>query len=167
MKLFNQLFCIAVLSVVLFTACNSASQPSEQLSGSGKPAESISAVATVTPVTAPPAIKPVKKEEPVSAAKKDFKVGDRVPAQEVCMVNDAYMGKKQIEVPYQGKIYYGCCEMCVDRIPKDKTVRMATDPQTGKKVDKTEAYIVLLNEEGSVAYFANEKNYQQFLAGHK
>ena len=49
------------------------------------------------------------------------------------MVNDAYMGKKQIEVPHDGKTYYGCCEMCVERIPKDKSVREATDPFSGEK----------------------------------
>lgn len=49
------------------------------------------------------------------------------------MVNDAYMGKKQIEVPHDGKTYYGCCKMCVERIPKDKSVREATDPFSGEK----------------------------------
>ena len=34
--------------------------------------------------------------------------GDKVPNETVCMVNDAYMGKKQIEVPHDGKTYYGC-----------------------------------------------------------
>jgi YHS domain-containing protein len=157
MKLSIQLFTIAALSAVLFTACNSADQQSEAISN-----REVNKEAAQTSEMKQPT-----KPEPVSAAAVTYKKGDRVPNQEVCMVNDEYMGKKQIEVPYKGKTYYGCCEMCVERIPKDETVRMATDPQTGKKVDKTDAYIILLNEEGSVAYFANEKNYQQFLASHK
>lgn len=157
MKLSIQVFSIVALSAVLFTACNSASQQSDTISAT---AENKEAVQTSE-------MKPSAKSKPVSAAKVTYKKGDRVPNQEVCMVNDEYMGKKQIEVPFKGKTYYGCCEMCVERIPKDETVRMATDPQTGKKVDKTDAYIVLLNEQGSIAYFANEKNYQQFLASHK
>lgn len=29
--------------------------------------------------------------------------GDHVPSNLVCMVNDAYMGKQQLEVPFEGK----------------------------------------------------------------
>lgn len=86
-----------------------------------------------------------------------------VPTDEVCMVNDKHMGKKQLEVPFDGKMYYGCCNMCVERIPNDETVRKATDPLTGQKIDKASAYIVSLNEEGNVAYFESEENFQQFL----
>lgn len=39
------------------------------------------------------------------------KKGKHVPNNLVCMVNDAYMGKEQIEVPFEGKMYYGCCNM--------------------------------------------------------
>lgn len=88
--------------------------------------------------------------------------GDAVPSNLVCMVNDAYMGKQQIEVPFEGKMYYGCCKMCEERIPKDETVRYAIDPQTLQKVDKSNAYIVLIGDNGEVAYFENEKNYEDF-----
>lgn len=74
------------------------------------------------------------------------------------------MGKKQMEVPHGGKMYYGCCEMCVEKIPNDPSVREAVDPFTGKKVDKANAYIVMVSDEGEVAYFENEENYKQFLA---
>lgn len=95
-----------------------------------------------------------------------FAKGDRVPNEKVCMVNNAYMGKKQIEVPHAGKMYYGCCEMCVERIPKDKTAREAIDPFSGKTIDKADAYIVMISDEGEVAYFENEENYKRFLAQH-
>lgn len=89
--------------------------------------------------------------------------GQRVPNDKVCMVNDAFMGKEQIEVPLDGKMYYGCCNMCKERIPKDEKVRYAVDPLTGGKVDKASSYIVLVGNNGEVAYFADEKNYQNFL----
>lgn len=34
-----------------------------------------------------------------------YNVGDKVPNKQVCMVNNAYMGKDQFEVPYDGKTY--------------------------------------------------------------
>lgn len=122
-----------------------------------------------------PKEKPVtpKKKTAVAAVTPDnpgslpavYKKGEQVPNELVCMVNDAYMGKKQMEVPFDGKMYYGCCDMCVKRIPEDATVRMAVDAHTGAKVDKATAFIVLLDEvHGNVAYFESEKNYQDFMA---
>ncbi|AZA77602.1 hypothetical protein EG347_08775 [Chryseobacterium sp. G0186] len=110
---------------------------------------------STTPVT-------VQKPQPASSGK--YVKGSHVPNETVCMVNNAYMGKKQMEVPHNGKVYYGCCEMCVKRIPTDKTAREAIDPYSGKTVDKADAYIVMISDEGEVAYFENETNYNQFLA---
>ena len=90
--------------------------------------------------------------------------GDHVPNDLVCMVNNAYMGVPQLEVPYEGKMYYGCCEMCQERIPKDKTARIAVDPYSLKDVDKADAYIVLVGDRGEVVYFENEKNYNELIA---
>ncbi|WP_076554071.1 hypothetical protein [Chryseobacterium ureilyticum] len=103
-----------------------------------------------------------QKPQPTASSAKYVK-GSHVPTETVCMVNNAYMGKKQIEVPHNGKIYYGCCEMCVKRIPSDKTAREAIDPYSGKTVDKADAYIVMISDEGEVAYFENEENYNKFL----
>lgn len=80
----------------------------------------------------------------------------------VCMVNDAYMGKPQIPVPVNGKTYYGCCEMCVDKLNNIESARIAIDPYSGNPVDKSEAYIVLMNPQGAVAYFESEANYNAF-----
>ena len=90
------------------------------------------------------------------------KKGDHVPSNLVCMVNNTYMGKQQIEVPFEGKMYYGCCKMCEERIPKDESVRYAIDPQTLEKVDKATAYIVMIGDGGEVVYFENEANYTAF-----
>lgn len=116
-----------------------------------------------------------KTEEPTFAAQEEqmsdmmqpsqamaYNVGDKVPNKQVCMVNNAYMGKDQFEVPYDGKTYYGCCNMCVERIPNDETARKAKDPFTGKEIDKANAYIVLKDQQGNVDYFENEENYKKF-----
>ncbi|OYX20226.1 MAG: hypothetical protein B7Z16_06895 [Algoriphagus sp. 32-45-6] len=68
----------------------------------------------------------------------------------VCMVNDAYMGKPQIPVPVNGKTYYGCCEMCVDKLNNIESARIAIDPFSGNQVDKSEAFIVVTNTQGAV-----------------
>ena len=90
----------------------------------------------------------------------DYRVGDRLPHELVCMVNDAYMGKSQIPVKVKDKTYYGCCEMCKAKLNEDENARTAKDPFSGKVVDKSEAYIVLLNAQGEVAYFESEKSYK-------
>jgi len=91
------------------------------------------------------------------------KIDVRLSTELVCMVNDAFMGRKQYPVPVGDKIYYGCCEMCVDKLQNSDKYRYGIDPLTNEKVDKIEAYIVLASEEtGAVYYFANEENYEKF-----
>lgn len=88
--------------------------------------------------------------------------GELVPSDEVCMVNDAYMGKKQFDVKFQGKTYYGCCDMCKERIPKDASVRVATDPYSHKQVDKAVAVIAVTGNNGEVSYFESKDNYDNY-----
>jgi len=104
----------------------------------------------------------VEKTEEVFVPVKTYRVGEQVPNDLVCMVNNAFMGKAQIAVPVNGKTYYGCCEMCVYRLNKEENSRMAVDPFSGKKVDKSEAYIVLKKANGEVDYYETEANYHSF-----
>lgn len=99
----------------------------------------------------------------VTAAAKQYKKGDLVPTEEVCMVNDAFMAKKQLLVKHEGKAYYGCCEMCKERIPKEAAVRVAIDPLSKKEVDKANATIALTGDQGEVSYFENEENYRKYV----
>ena len=94
--------------------------------------------------------------------KQDYEVGDQVPNELVCMVNDAYMGKSQIAVPVNGKTYYGCCQMCVKKLNEQESARTAFDPHSGRMIDKVDAYIVLLDEQGTVGYFESQKSYETF-----
>ena len=127
---------ILLLSVVMVAACHSSTE--QKQASTEEPTEALAGVPS-------------------------YRIGDQVPHDLVCMVNNAYMGKKQFEVPFEGKTYYGCCNMCVERIPVDKDARIAVDPFSSKVVDKSEAFIVLVSAQGHVAYFENEQNYKQFL----
>ena len=90
-------------------------------------------------------------------------IDEQLPNNKVCMVNDAYMGVNQIEVPVEGKIYYGCCEMCVDKLNNLESVRYVTDPYTGQPVDKADAFIVLKSKAtGEVFYFESEETYTKY-----
>lgn len=75
----------------------------------------------------------------------------------VCMVNNQFMGRPQIPVQVEGKTYYGCCEMCKDRLAKDSTARIGVDPVSNRPIDKSLA-VIAKAENGSALYFENEAN---------
>ncbi|MBI3600169.1 MAG: hypothetical protein HY097_05955 [Nitrospinae bacterium] len=85
----------------------------------------------------------------------------RVQLEQVCMVNDSFGGKPQIPVIVDDKTYYGCCPGCAERIKNDLSVRIATDPLSGAKVDKAKA-VTGANDKGNVFYFENEENFEKF-----
>ena len=88
---------------------------------------------------------------------------ERVDAQRVCMVNNTYFAKEQIPVEVDGKTYFGCCEMCKGRLASDAGARTATDPVSGKQVDKAKA-IIGATPDGKVFYFESEKTFAEFKA---
>lgn len=85
----------------------------------------------------------------------------RVETKKVCMVNNQVFDKDQIPVTVEGKTYYGCCEMCKDRLTKDAAIRSAVDPVSGKPVDKATAVIGALPD-GKVLYFESEATFGQY-----
>jgi len=87
----------------------------------------------------------------------------QVPTEQVCMVNNAFMAKKQIAIPFEGKTYYGCCQMCVSTLSNDENERHAIDPVNGHRVDKATAIIGALPD-GNVFYFENEANLHAYTA---
>lgn len=101
-------------------------------------------------------------EEPLAVNQTLYKKADVVPHDEVCMVNNAFMGKKQIEVNHNGKLYYGCCKMCEERIPQNESVRIAIDPVSKNQVDKADAVIAISGDNGEVRYFENKANYKAY-----
>ena len=81
----------------------------------------------------------------------------KVEPKTVCMINEHAMGKDQIPVEVEGKTYYGCCEMCKKALAQDASKRVATDPVSGKQVDKATA-VIAAQEDGRVFYFENDAN---------
>lgn len=80
----------------------------------------------------------------------------RVPVDHVCMVTDTYFTDPQIPVAVGMKTYFRCCEMCRGRLTSDAAVRVATDPVSGRPVDKADAVIGALAS-GKVLYFESER----------
>ncbi len=94
----------------------------------------------------------------------DISEEEQIPNELVCMVNDAFMGIEQIPVEANGKTYYGCCQMCVSKIRENTdNVRYATDPYSGEKVNKADAFIVIKpGQKTAVLYFDSEGNYNAY-----
>lgn len=90
----------------------------------------------------------------------------RVETKKVCMVNNQVFEKDQIPVSVAGKTYYGCCEMCKERLAKDAAARTAVDPVTGKPVDKATAVIAAMPD-GKVLYFESQETYEKYSGGKK
>jgi len=86
---------------------------------------------------------------------------ERVDAKRVCMVNNSVFPKDQIPVEVNGKTYFGCCEMCKGRLASDAGARTATDPVSGKTVDKATA-VIGATPDGKVLYFESDTTYTQF-----
>ncbi|MEA2601568.1 MAG: hypothetical protein QOF89_2560 [Acidobacteriota bacterium] len=85
----------------------------------------------------------------------------KVESKKVCMVNNQFMDKDQIPVQVENKTYYGCCEMCKERLAKDAAARTAVDPVTGKTVDKATA-VIAAQPDGKVLYFESEKTLAEY-----
>ncbi|WP_457621376.1 hypothetical protein [Persephonella sp.] len=95
-----------------------------------------------------------------------FAIESLVKPENVCMVNNRYLGAKQIPVEVDGKTYYGCCKVCISRIKNNEELRYAVDPISKKKVDKATALILALKD-GRVLYFENRENVEKFLKSFK
>ena len=85
----------------------------------------------------------------------------QVESKHVCMVTNEVSDKEQIPVTVDGKTYYGCCHMCEAKLKEDPSSRMATDPVSGKEVDKSIAVIGALPD-GKVYYFENAEDLKTF-----
>lgn len=79
----------------------------------------------------------------------------------VCMVNNQLFPNEQIPVEVEDKTYYGCCEMCKERLNQQADSRVAVDPVSGKTVDKATCVIGALPD-GKVFYFENDDNLETY-----
>lgn len=85
-------------------------------------------------------------------------------AQYVCMMNNKVFDKPQIAIEVEGKTYYGCCPMCADKLKNDISLRTATDPVSGKSVDKASA-VIGADAHGMTYYFESKENLDKFASG--
>ena len=85
----------------------------------------------------------------------------RVETSKVCMANDKIFDKEQIPVVVDGRTYYGCCQGCKAMLAQNEQARKATDPVSGKTVDKATA-VIGARRDGRVLYFETEKNLKAF-----
>jgi YHS domain-containing protein len=97
----------------------------------------------------------------LSYAAKDLKI---VANDKVCMVTDMFFGKKQIPVEHKGNTYYGCCENCKATLASDPASRTATDPVTGKSIDKAKA-VIAARSDNSVLYFESKATFAKYSKG--
>ena len=88
----------------------------------------------------------------------------QVESKYVCMINNQRFDKEQIAIKVADRTYYGCCEMCKEKLRKDAQSRAAIDPVSGKKVDKATA-VIGAAPDGNVYYFENSENLKRFKAG--
>jgi YHS domain-containing protein len=86
----------------------------------------------------------------------------QVETKYVCMINDQRFGKVQIPIEVEGRTYYGCCEMCKERLRGDESSRTAVDPVSGKKVDKATA-VIGATPDGTVFYFETLENMKRYV----
>jgi YHS domain-containing protein len=86
----------------------------------------------------------------------------RVESKYVCMINDTLFPREQIPVAVGGKTYFGCCEMCKERLASQPEARKAVDPVTGKEVDKASAAIGA-KADGKVLYFENQGSLERYV----
>lgn len=81
----------------------------------------------------------------------------------ICMVTNTAFDKDQIPVQVKGRTYYGCCEMCKGELEKDSKQRVAIDPVSRKKVDKSQAVIGVASN-GGVVYFESIEHLEKYNA---
>lgn len=173
----RRFFVVSVLSLCVAAACSSQRGPGAGEPAAAEPAASeASQVSTPSPEPSPQAPNPPPEPHMAMARASDEPTappegeGARAAltrvddASAVCMVNNTYMGRPQIPVVVEGRTYFGCCEMCKGRLERDASARYATDPVSGRQVDKAAA-VIGRDAENRVLYFETEATYGQYAGG--
>lgn len=84
-----------------------------------------------------------------------------VSANEVCMLDDEYAESGLLPISLDGKTYYCCIPDCATHLKEDGPLQYATDPVSGKRLDKADA-MYGSSKQGRIYYFENAENLQQF-----
>lgn len=82
----------------------------------------------------------------------------------VCMLSNRYLGERaDVPIDVEGKTYRGCCANCAARLGSQPEARTASDPVTGKRVDKATA-VLARDANNRVYYFENEATLESYAA---
>ena len=87
----------------------------------------------------------------------------RVETSKVNMVTNRVADKALSAVTVDGRTYYVLNNDYEAALNKNLSLRFATDPITGRRIDKSDA-IILADSKGRVFYFESEKTYRDFVA---
>ncbi len=87
----------------------------------------------------------------------------RVDASKVNMVTNRVEEHAQNSVDINGRSYSVASDSYARTLKLNPSLRLATDPITGKKIDKSEAQ-TFADASGKVFYFANDSSFKSFLA---
>jgi YHS domain-containing protein len=85
----------------------------------------------------------------------------QVESKYVCMVNNQRFDKEMIPIQIRDRTYYGCCEMCKEKLENNPKSRVAIDPVSHKEVDKSIA-IIGAAPDGKVFYFESVENMRRY-----
>lgn len=110
-----------------------------------------------------PIATPVLAADQPADAGKDGDHVKQVEAKFVCMINKKHFASPQTAVSVGTKTYYGCCDMCKDKLTSDPSSRVEVDPVSGKTVDKASA-VIGVDKAGNAYFFENVDNLKKFRA---
>jgi len=80
---------------------------------------------------------------------------------QVCMVKRTVQPHTSYTYDYKGKTYHFCCTVCLSKFKADPDhLRLATDPVSGKPVDKAEALIY--SYQGHAYFFLSKRTLKKF-----
>ena len=86
---------------------------------------------------------------------------DKVENRFVCMITDKVFEEEQIPVTVNGIKYYGCCNMCVEKLNTQVESRYAIDPISQKRINKAKA-VIGADSDNNIYYFESLENLKQF-----
>ncbi|WP_421917892.1 TRASH domain-containing protein [Marinifilum sp.] len=92
-------------------------------------------------------------------------IGKNIPLNKVCMVRGDIKAKDTHMLRIGDKVYFGCCQKCLSKLKNNvNNVQYASDPATGKMINKAEALIKLnpINS-NKVLFFESQETYDQYL----
>ncbi len=87
----------------------------------------------------------------------------KVMPSEINMVTNRYTNQTQSATQMDGKVYYTSGEPYIMTLKENPSIRFATDPVSGRTIDKAEAEIYI-DVSGRALYFSTDESFKNFIA---